>query len=282
MFSGSNYEHSLNGKPYQSDPIFPQVPNGLHSIITRSTLTGCVAKTSYITVNCVIRYTLQGTVYPFVYHSDEPELNAKFPVTARLYTIPATLPDPFDVITASTPKYTAQAVRYDGTTFIPGTPKNPGKQGFYNNPGLPINWAYVKGPSFVQEPVNNATVAEGETPNLPVGMYTFNAVDPGDYILTLSRPGFVTRYAKITVTGNSFLGHREIIGGDVNNDMIVNGADVIGVDAMNQKDGLPYNPAYDIDGDGEITVWDYVLVKAYLNFTPETYQETYDWVSSIK
>ncbi|MDL2315358.1 hypothetical protein LJC16_03760, partial [Bacteroidales bacterium OttesenSCG-928-C19] len=169
-------------------------------------------------------YTVSGTVFPFVhFEGDEfDEFNKLFVVTANLYALP-TAPNPFVELASSTPLYIDTLVLYDGSIHVPGTPLNPGTIGLTNNPGVPISWNMVGKPIGT---IDNTELTEGQVPESNIGMYSFEGVPIGDYLLVISRAGYLTRYAKITVSGDATLGHRELLCGDVNSDNFVTISDL--------------------------------------------------------
>jgi len=212
-------------------------------------------------------FTLQGTVVPFVYHGN-PSLDALFTVTACLYPVPEPgNPDPVRAILRSTPLYTTTAVRYDGAThYIPGTPKYPA---FYDRTGNPpanaTGWELIE---RTQYPVNATALLPGENPEgVGIGLYTFHNVAPGNYVLVLSRAGYIPRFAKISVSSgdNTLLGHLQMIGGDINGDFNV---DIPNITEISKRIGIAFGDAgydakYDLNGNGEIELSDISLVKFY-------------------
>ena len=237
-----------------------------------------------IPVNCT---HIRGTMFPFVHMNsgDDPEgdraFNALFPVTASLYEIPpAGLEDPIEAIDNSTPIQSVRAVYYDGSIHIPGTPKYPGMLGRRNQPGVPINWGRIQ---QEQDPATNHTPVTGvrDVPiGDPVGMFTFENVTIGrEYVLYLHRPGYLTRYAKITVEPNGVLGHRFLIPGDLNGDSRISSQDVSLLSGNFSAYGRPaYNPAFDLDANARVESHDNSLLNYYLNCTLNIYTDTFDFV----
>jgi hypothetical protein len=231
-----------------------------------------------VTIGC---FTIQGTVFPFVFY-DMPAIDTLFNITAALYAVPRlTSADPFRVIYNSTPLYKTTASLYDGSVHVPGTPKNPGFSGNLNNPGYPINWSLI---NRQRDPdaVDNTPVLPGEAPSqTTVGLYTFFDVPEGDYLLVLSRPGLLTRYAKITVSaGNLFVEHRELVAGDANNNREIDGQDVT---EIYRRMGIGfgddnYNARYDINSSGDIDISDVSLARGFQGFNVEGYEDTKEWL----
>jgi hypothetical protein len=222
-------------------------------------------------VNCP---TLTGTVFPFVYFEEAPELSKLFPVVAKLYDF-ALLPHGqgkaaiINAILTSQPAYMDTAVYYDGSRFVDGTPKYPGFIGKPDNPGIPINWTKW---GYTESNTTNSFLTQGEKPQTDIGFYQFNNVKQGTYILTLSRNGYVTRFAKIQVgESDVLLGHRELILGDLNGDLKVNEEDIA---ILRSKMTQPYNSFYDLDGNLKISVADISLQNFYLYFFYELYKDT--------
>jgi len=226
-------------------------------------------------------YNLYGTVFPFVHDTiangnPDTAFNKLFPVTAKLYVVsPATI-NPLRAILTGTPLYVDTAIYYDGTLFVPKTPKNPGSLGVTNNPGLPLDWSLI---GKTQETVDTTYVMEHEIPSKPVGVYTFENVVPGDYILLLSRAGYMMRVAKITVAGNQYLEHRELIPGDVNGRLIIDAYDISLINShISNLGDTKYDACYDLNADGVIDHKDVILAKFYMSFFFGVYKETMDWL----
>jgi hypothetical protein len=235
---------------------------------------GTVRDTVKVTLIC---FTLRGTVFPLVHIRNQ--IDRLFPVTAELYEVPRlTSRDPIGTILRATPLYKTSVTYYDGTIYIPGTPKNPGRQGRSDNPGLPIDWSRIGKTSGT---VNNTVVAEGEIPTVPLGMFTFFNVDPGNYVLVITRAGYIPRFTKINVAGNKILGHREIVGGDVDESLFVDGTDIGLINARNGNvlGDDRYDSKFDINGNAEIDDTDISLVKYYQGFDHEAYLDTMEWLS---
>jgi len=238
---------------------------------------GSVRDTVEITLAC---FTVHGTVFPLVFIGDD-EIDALFTIQARLYAAPPPgMGDPIAYLRRVRPLHDTIAVRYNGSVHVPGTPKNPGYSGSLLNPGYPINWRIINKEPDPGIEKDTTTVLPGETSL--VGHYTFQNVAPGNYVLTLSRPGFITRYAKVTVVSGSapFFEHRELIGGDVNNDMKI---DVLDINAINYRIGyafgdVGYEAQYDINGNTEIEIGDISLVKSYQGFHIQGYVDTNEWL----
>ena len=223
-------------------------------------------------------YQIVGTVFPF---------SNNINTTVKLFEVPSPLMtmDPLGAVLGKTTsayylRHTTTAVKYDGTVFIPSTPKYPGILPSYDNPGYTINWDSISKPQGI---VNNTLVTPGDTLDSPAGVYFFNNVIPGDYVLGLFRDGFVPRLAKITVPavgGCLFVQHREIIGGDANSDRMIDGADfALVTKAINNND---YNVKYDINGDGVVDGDDYFIIVDYNGFEIEIYKDTKDWVDEYR
>jgi len=220
--------------------------------------------------------TLRGTVFPFVQY-DEPELESLFPIVAKLYDI-ALLPQGAQAILATEPLHMDTAAYYDGSEFIPNTPKYPGFSGKLYNPGKTINWHKM---GITPRDIDNTPLQENEKPQAGIGIYTFENVDSGSYVLVLSKPGFVPRFAKIKVdTKEMLLGHRELIMGDVNGDFKIDREDLLIILSKFSRFGDPlYDPKYDLNGDLQIDGSDISIMKAYMQFQMEIYEDTEDCFS---
>jgi len=221
-----------------------------------------------VTVGCA---TVTGTVFPFIYYNNS-KYDKMFAVVARLYDATNGQRDP-EIIINSQARYTDTAKYYTGLTFIQNTPKYPGYLGQRNNPGLSINWRAM---GITQGTVNNVTLGTGERPKSDIGYFKFSSVAPGEYILVLSRVGYVDRFAYIIVTGNDMLvGHRELIPGDVNEDFEINVHDLnrilskISIYGENK-----YDPTYDLNGDLKVDMFDISLLRSYIGFSIKLYNDT--------
>jgi len=213
---------------------------------------------------------VRGTVFPFVYY-DYPEIDALFPVVANLYD-QSILSQSIAEILSAEPLYTDTAVYYDGTEFVPNTPKYPGYLGRVDNPGLDINWE-----EFGLSPSTNKTSLLPKEPSSPpIGLYKFDDVQEGDYLLILSRAGYVKRFAKIAVAkGDTFLEHRELIPGDINGDLIIDNSDVTKLKPIFSYYGdAMYDPQYDLNGDLRIDMADILIMKVYLSFHLGLYKDS--------
>ena len=248
---------------------------------------GCESDTIPVsaTAQC---YKVYGTVFPFV-HWGVPAVDALFGTTAILYVAPDTWvgqnPVMFSLFNASLPTTkTTQLVLYDGTIFVPGTPLNPGTIGNTNNPGWPIRWVAFLG-KLPPSPVNNTSVISGQVPLSNVGLFTFNGVAKGTYILEIRRAGFITRWAKIEVKGDTYLGHREILGGDGITDNAISGNDLSNAYSRFGQTwwGTPQyttmnSHLYDVDGSGDITTFDVNTIKTNMFATYNIYEDTWNWL----
>ena len=232
-----------------------------------------------ITDDC---FTLKGTMFPFV-HTDVPDFDSKFPVTVKLYAYPTSVDcdNPLTVL-SETPVIITTAKYHDGSEWIPNTPKYPGSIGTYDNPGLPIKWDMIGKTTGTPD---NRILTPNEAPNATtggtnIGWYEFSDVAPGDYLLVISRPGFITRIAKITVNNDvRSLGHRELIAGDVNDDFMVDPLDASTVGTRFSQEGdTRYQPKYDMNGDAEINGQDLEYTKTNNSARFIIYEETYEWL----
>jgi hypothetical protein len=250
-------------------------------VTAEDTKTGCTSFPNnileiLIEVGCA---EISGTVFPFIYYN-EPMFDTLFPVLARLYDAELLLEGP-ETILLSEPLHIDTARYYEGTKFVPNTPKYPGFLGRLENPGVDINWEALE---FTRGTVDDTPLLKGEKPQLPIGLYRFNNVKKGDYVLVLSRAGYVTRFAKITVGNDSeFLEHRELIPGDVSNDLMVDVSDLSTLNSMFSNFGDPkYDPKYDLNGDLKIDMADLSIIKVYLQFHFGIYEDTADCFVGVK
>ena len=241
------------------------------AIITYSTvIEGCIVKTS-TTIRVNGCSTVRGTVFPFVFY-EEPEIANLFPIVAKLFDADLIPLGPFVILEAE-PIYIDTAVFYDGSEFIPNTPKYPGYLGRMNNPGKPINWNLL---NYSPGQINNTPLAPEEKPQTDIGVFKFNNVKKGTYVLALARGGFVTRFAKVIVDNKDILlGHRELILGDLNRDLHVEPDDIQILNRMISQFGdSKYNSFYDLNGDLKVNAADVSLLNFYLHFFFELYMDT--------
>ncbi len=221
-------------------------------------------------------HTLRGTVFPFI-HEGDSGFDTLFKVTASLYAVPpVNSPDPVDEILNDSPLYYTNAINYDGSIFVAGTPKYPGHISSADNPGLPISWEKI---GKIQGKVNDTLLVENERPQQPIGLYQFNDIPVGDYILMLSRPGFISRFAKITVSMDGVLGHRELIGGDVNGDLEINAHDISSLHSKFATYGESgYRAKYDLDGNRKIDDTDIAIIIFFMSGNMGLYKDTELWL----
>ena len=225
-------------------------------------------------------YIVMGTVYPFVHtEPSNPEFDALFPVTAKLYSVPSQdVEDAIDAILGSSALYTSGVMHYDGSVHVPGTPKHPSGKTLSSNPGEPINWLSLG--KDIEEIDTTLLTAEDNIPTAPIGLYRFADVEAGDYILVLSRPGYISRFCKVNISSDGVLGHREIIPGDVDHNLVINAYDISKVNAKYSYYGSSgYESQYDINADGEVNGRDVSMLLYYLGFHIELYMDTATWVS---
>jgi hypothetical protein len=241
---------------------------------------GTSRDTVKLTMKC---FTIRGTVFPFVYQEGDDALNAAFPVTARLISVPQGNQDPLAAVErAANIRYQTTAVNYDGSVYVPGTPRHPGFTGDLNNPGYPIDWSYINKQRNESKVDTTTLHGPGQKPVLPIGLYTFVDVMPGEYILALKRAGFLPRYARITVAsgGAMFIEHREIVGGDMDGDLRIDDQDVLEI-YRRTGNGLgdpAYNARYDINGNGDIEIGDVSTARGLRGFKIEGYTDTQEWL----
>ncbi|MDR0206748.1 MAG: hypothetical protein LBI45_05785, partial [Bacteroidales bacterium] len=223
-----------------------------------------------ITDNC---YVVYGTMFPFVKTLD-PVFDAKFPVTVKLHNVPPKDgKDPIETLLKADGVHTTHATYYDASIHIPGTPLNPGEIGNTNNPGLPIDWESI---GRTIGTVDNTEVAQGQEPTKPVGMFKFENVVPGEYVIEISRQGYLTRWGKIEITENgATLGHRELIAGDMNDDLQIDASDISNL--LNAIAGDNNDPRYDLNGDGNVNQLEIQIIQYNINAYIGIYTETMEW-----
>jgi hypothetical protein len=236
-----------------------------------------------VTITDDCGYTITGTMFPFVHTGDEIFDN-QFEIKASLYNIPPeNALDKIGYIRKQTPVQTVMVTYYDCDNDDPivGAPKYPGTIGATNNPGLDIRWGDlgVIDPSIP----NDDTLTETDNcPTAHIGKFTFENIAVGDYVIEISRLGFLTRYGIITVEGDDYIGHRELLGGDVNGDLMINDKDL---SAIRSKMGIYgstiYDWKYELNGDKSIDAFDANVIRINLGAYCTIYQETFDFITNL-
>lgn len=224
-----------------------------------------------ITDSC---YTVYGTVFPFVDNNEN-----KFTIHAKLFEVPPMGSYPIETILASQPLYTTTVTKHDGKLYLETTPKDPGTMGVAFNPGLPINWSEIK-PQLIAPTGDYEKLAKGENPNKRIGFYTFKNVKDGDYVLEISRDGYLVRWGLVTINKHKMtLGHREILSGNVTlGDFMIRNDDNQELQINYADDTEPrYKWKYDLNGDGIINAVDRAILLFNLDAFISIYKETYDW-----
>ena len=229
-------------------------------------------------------YDPYGTIFPFV-HTGDSAYDAQFMTTAKLFVSPpATILDKMGYVRKQSPIQTVRVKFYDcATDTIVGAPLYPGIVGRTDNPGLLIRWHVIG--VIPGTPNTNVTTLINPClhPDTIIGKYTFENIAPGKYVLEITRQGFLARYGEITVTDDNYLRHREILGGDVNGDLMIDQKDL---SAIRLKTGVygsaPYNHIYDFNGDKTVNSSDVNVIRVNLNTYTTLYQETEDWINPRK
>jgi len=223
-------------------------------------------------------YTVHGTVFPFVHGWGDAD--TLFNVTVSLYHVPTTTGDPIDAILESASVKSVTATFYDGSVYIAGTPKYPGAMGSANNPGKKISWERL-GKTVINVNDTATTVLPGEVPVNAVGMYTFENVVPGTYILEIYRPGFLTRWGKITINEDGMsLGHREILAGEFTGDYSIRLSDISILNGnLAERDSERYNAIFDVNGTLDVDASDIDILLFNLGAFLNIYLETEEWIN---
>jgi len=237
-------------------------------------------------------YSPYGTIFPFV-HTGNLLFDNQFITTAKLYAMPpATVIDKIGFIRKQNAIKTVPVTYYDcedtspSAIKIEGAPKYPGIMGNTNNSNIiknavsptlpPIRWSIIG--VTASETLNPELTGPGNwCTDAPIGKYIFEDIAPGEYILEIARQGFITRYGRIIVEDSEYLGHREILGGDVNGDLMINEKDLSTIYSKSSAYGkTSYEWKYDINGDGSVNGNDAVIIRINMNAKSDIYQEAFD------
>jgi hypothetical protein len=270
---------------------------GYYRLVVSASSTGnpcrMMSKIVKLTVNnCAIpETTVMGTVFPFV-HWNMEEFDSLFPITVNLKLVPNPRSgDPLRDLKIGPSLYSTEATYYDGSVFVPYSPKSPGMVGALNNYGLLVNWIdaiYVQG----SDPVTNILEENGIPVTIngsTLGLYKIEHVKKGDYILEIKREGFVTRWAKIKVDADAeveYFGHRELVAGDIDDNYTVNVTDValekLQIGGNYVAPHTHYESKYDLNADGQVNLLDFNLILKFTGFWFYHYQETKEWLDALK
>jgi hypothetical protein len=258
------------------------VDSGGRYIVTVTDANGCIAKDSID-----IKVTLFGTVFPFVHWNNS--IDNEFSVTVSLKSVPENqggLSATLNALMAEMPLTSTVTEYHDVSIFIERSPLAPGVIGSILNPGEEIDWDDFRLETRTNLVRNLEPDEEPDTYQGITSGYYELAGEVGDYILEIKRTGYVVRWAPITITptGVQYLGHREIIAGDIDQNRIITQEDA---DEMETKmggyfgdDGL-YDPKYDLNSDGKIDQLDYDIIVKFLNFQLTNYKETRLWLEIL-
>jgi hypothetical protein len=271
----------FTGNPFVSAPL--QRDTAFYVTVSG---TGYCESSGRLEVNVLIRCTkMRGTVFPFVYTGSEEEdivFDALFPFEAFLYELPPLDNpelDPLEYLETALPVHRTKAVHYDGSIYVANTPKYPGIPGRTNITGVPIRWMGGR----TQDPETDYSVLSGpdDLPSGdPVGVYTFENLPMGaSYILGLTRPGYLTRYSKITVEEEGWLNHRYLLPGDCDGNGQIQSQDISALNG--NRINYPragYNARYDLDANGAIESFDSSLLNFHMNASRWSYQDTYEYL----
>jgi hypothetical protein len=297
--TGATYQWFFNGAPIngaEDDSYETDVPGYYHVEVTIGdcSVLSDIYEATYVET-CGV--TLLGTVFPFVHHTGNIGFSGYFPIQVSLKTFPEiTNPGEFDLndLMTETPKYgPVNAVYYDGTTFIPSTPKISGL-GLLSNYGVAIDFLSAIGYPH-EVPANPEFLTEGEPAgfenNMTIGFYRFDEVLAGKYILEIKRDGFLIRWAKITVNDKiliNYMDHREIVPGDLNEDLTINNDDINDMKEVFNATYSPVNPEayrpmarYDFDADGRVINDDLNLLIIYAGMNFSHYTDTKAWLDEL-
>jgi hypothetical protein len=260
-------------------------------VSTTGNLSPCTAATATGTITVIPVTTVIGTVFPFV-RWNIADLDQLFTITINLKSIPNPQSiNPLGDLKNETPLYSTKAIYYNGSIFVPNSPKSPGMVGALNNYGLFINWMdaiHVQGGTSTTH-----ILVGGEQPvtinGSTLGLYKIENVKKGDYILEIKRESFVTRWAKIKVDANAqveYFGHRELIAGDIDDNYTVNATDValekLKIGGNYMAPHTHYEAKYDLNADGQVNLLDFNLILKFTGFKFHHYQETKEWLDALE
>ena len=224
--------------------------------------------------------TIRGTMFPFV-QLGISEFDNLFPVIVKLTSVPPQCTaNPIEAALSLPVLHSTQAIYYNGTIPVATTPKNPGTIGSFDNPGEKLRWTEKLNKPSSQDP-DYPKVTGSEVPSSPVGLFIFENVAPGDYLLHITRKGFITRFVRVTVTSTGWQErHWELVAGDVNGDLVVDPVDMSSMKTKIATYGSSsYIPWYDLNGDSRVTVaQDMQFILNNMGADVEIYQDTYNWL----
>jgi len=249
--------------------------------------TGCVDVSDTTWIDVTIHSLVYGTVFPIVHHKEPGNstiaaLNVNFPVIAELYdTLATPCPDPIGTLNTRIPIMIDTARYYIVANM---TASDSSYILHITNPGDTITWDSLFNGAPAPHTFANLPPVEKGDPQpadafTQIGMFAFENVPAGKYILKLSRGGYVTRYAEITVTqSGGSVGHRELILGDVDTNGIIDIRDLEAIHNNGNTWSNAYDSRYDLNADGKIDAADVSAAKAFLGFKREYYLETKEWL----
>lgn len=293
-YTGATYQWYHNGAPVTgADQVsYDTYDTGYYHV--EVTISGCALLSDefYVSYKDKCSVPVSGTMFPFVKIQGYDVLGDLFTVTVSIKELPSTSTvfNPYELLHAE-PLLSVEAQYYDGSFFVPNTPQYAGSLGVFNNYGVPIDFQSAIG--FPHELSDSEILKEGEAPiideNMTVGLYIFDEVPQGTYILEIKREGYMVRWAKITVGDDPlFVEHREIVPGDVNQDFSIN---IMDINELSINTNVIFNEAdkesyklltkYDLDADGRIMIYDVNMMTIYLGFRYYHYKDTKEWLDEL-
>lgn len=114
------------------------------------------------------------------------------------------------------------------------------------------------------------TVAEN-----PTASFNMTGIHSGTYLVSITRPGYLTWYRKIELSGNSInLGTVVLLAGDVDGNGIINSSDIPSQSLQGKQYGQAgYNIAADLNGDKIINAADSALITPNLGKNANSYSQ---------
>lgn len=118
--------------------------------------------------------------------------------------------------------------------------------------------------------------------NSEYASFSLVGISAGEYLVKTSRPGYLSRYSKITLNDDAVdLGNKTLIAGDVNDDGVIDSKDAESlVTVLNANFGdETYDVRMDFNGDMVIDALDESILNANIGKTSNDYNENVDYIT---